>query len=348
MLTINHHELDRIPCVYKGTPEVDEMIVKHFGLTDIEEIKRIFNVENLHFPFKRIPAYPDGLYFKKRLPGGLTEDIWGVKRKEISYGLGVYEEIVFSPLSSARTVAEIKEYKWPKVEDFNFSGLFEECLKFKDYALSGVEWNIFELAWALRGFQQFLMDMVIDEKLAWAIIKEIQDFYFQYNERLMKETKGLLDILFSADDFGMQTGLIISKKLWKKYFARGMKKIYSWAKKNNLKTFLHSDGAIREIIPDLIDIGLDVLDPIQVQAKGMNPYELKNEFGQSLCFHGTIDVQKLLPFSKVQKVKDEVKRHIELLAPGGGFFLAPSHCIQLGVPIENIIAIYEVAGAIIA
>ena len=131
--------------------------------------------------------------------------------------------------------------------------------------------------------------------------------------------------------------------MWKKYFVPGMKRAYAFAHQHGLKVVMHCDGAIKQLLPELIDLGLDLIDPIQPKAKDMDPYQIHNEFGRQLCFHGTIDVQELLPFGNSREISDEVKRQIDSFAPGGGFFLAPSHCIQPGVPLENIITMYETA-----
>ena len=343
--TIEHREPDRIPCVFRATPEVDKMVMQHFGLNEIEQIRDMFGVENIsHWPFQIIyPRNWDKLQLVKVLPDGTKEDLWGVRRKAIDYGLGVYEEIVSSPLASANSIEEIKQYQWPSVEEVDFSNIREDCLKFKDYARALSGWCIFETAWAMRGFQQFLMDLVVDQALVWSIIEQVRKFWIQYNEHMLEQSGGEFDIFLSGDDMGSQTGLLISKQLWKEYFGSGLKEIYSWAKKHRMKTVLHCDGATRGLLPDLIEFGLDVYDPFQPQIREMDPYKAKKEFGKDLCLHGTVDVQRLLPFGKTEEVRNEVKRQIEQLGPGGGFFLAPTHRIQPGTPIENICAVYETA-----
>ena len=341
MTAINHKEPDRIPCTFKGTPEVENQLVKYFGLKDTEGLKHILYVDNFHWPWRTIS--PRNHNKMQKLSDEQTKDMWGVVRKKMDYGLGIYEEVVYSPLAFATSVEEIENYTWPRVEELDFSNIYQDSLANKDYALAGGNWNIFEPANAIRGFQKFLLDLALNEDIAFAIIHKIEEFWWHYNERMMQEIKGLLDIFPTGDDFGSQTGLLMSLEMWKKYFVPGMKRAYAFAHQHGLKVVMHCDGAIKQLLPELIDMGLDLIDPLQPKAKDMNPYHIHKEFGQQLCFHGTIDVQELLPFGNPQEIRDEVKRQIDSLAPGGGFFLAPSHCIQPGVPIENIITMYETA-----
>jgi len=332
---------------------VDAQLVRHYGLKVIEELREVFGVENLHWPWRTIS--PGDTFMEKRLPNGETEDMWGVRRAAVSYGAGTYEEVVYYPLASATSVEDIENWHWPEVDKMDFSNcrfnpsvtsepyVYQDCLNNEEYALAGGCWTVFEQANYLRGFENFLLDLAMNEDIAFAIIRKIEEFNWRYNERMMEETKGLLDIFPAGDDFGSQKSLLMSLDMWKKYFLPGMKKAYAFAHRHGLKVSLHSDGSTKLLLPELIDIGLDIYDPIQPQAKDMDPYQICKEFGNALCFHGTIDVQKLLPFGSVQEIKDEVKRQIDLLAGGGGFFLAPSHCIQTGTPIENIEAIYKTA-----
>lgn len=129
--------------------------------------------------------------------------------------------------------------------------------------------------------------------------------------------------------------------MFRKFFKPALRDLINLAKTFDLKTMLHTCGGVRELIPDLIEIGLDILNPIQTRAKGMDPKELKKEFGKDICFHGSVDVQKILPFGTPDDVKKTVNSLIKTLGKGGGFILAPSHNLQLDIPINNIIAMYE-------
>ena len=338
LVTLNHKKPDRVPATFKGTLEVDKMVMDHFGLKKVEEIKDLFLVDNLHWPWRNLS--PKNLN-EPRKEGSVTYDIWGVGKSPVSYGVGSYEEVVFNPLASAKTVDDIKGYNWPKVSDLDFSNIGPECERYKDQALGGCIWTIFERANDLRGFEQFLLDLALNEDLAWALIEKIEEFNWEYNQKMLEVAGEDLTIMATGDDFGSQISTLMSPGMWRKYFLPGMKEAFEFAHRNGMKVVLHSDGAIRSLIPDLIADGLNLLDPVQPQAKGMNLPELFREFGKDLSFHGTIDVQGLLPFGKPEEIYTEVRSQLEKYGQNGGFFLAPSHCIQLGTPLENILAMYE-------
>jgi len=343
MAAINHCPPDRVPRTFKGTPEVDRMMVEHFGLGDIEEIKPIFKADNLHWPWRGIGARYTGTRMQT-FDNGEQIDEWGVRRRPMNYGGGEYLEIAESPLAGATTVAEIESYEWPTVDEYDFSGNAEQCSHHPDEALCTGVWCTFETVNYLRGFQNFLTDLALNEDIAAALIRKVEDFRMACSEAALASVPaGTFQIYGTGDDFGSQESLLMSLDMWKKYFYPGIKKAYARAHKHGLKVIMHSDGAVRPLIPYLIDAGLNVLDPIQIHARGMDPQELLREFGKDLAFHGTIDVQRIMPFGTPDEVKDEVKKHLDLFGPNGGLFLSPSHCIQPGTPVGNIIAMYEAA-----
>lgn len=323
---------------FKATEEVDLELMKHFGVGDVEGLIPMLGVCNLHWPWRNIQ--PKGLS-NVREEGNLEFDIWGVGRKQISYKKGSYSEIAYSPLAGAETAADVEDYNWPTVEQLDFSGIVGECEKYADYALAVGSWTVFEHAWAMRGFEEFLLDLALNEKLARSIVSHIEDFNWQFIAKTLEASEGHFQFLSSGDDFGSQESLLISADMWKKYFAPGYRRIYEFAHSCGLKTWMHCDGAVRSLIPQFIDSGLDVLDPLMPTIEQMNPYGIISEFGKDLCFHGTIDTQHLLPFETEEKVRQEVRRQMDTLWSQGGLFMSPSHMIQPGTPLNNILAVYD-------
>ncbi|MBI2842318.1 MAG: hypothetical protein HYX78_02855 [Armatimonadetes bacterium] len=340
LAAIDHKPVDRIPRVFKGTPEVEAQVTRELGLWSIDDVKDRFLVENLHWPWYWL-TWSDPR--SREFPDGSTVNCWGIRTKKADYGQGTYDEMVGSPLSDAELVSDIESYDWPVPDELDFSSVSEQLDSYADKAVCGPRAQIYEVANWMRGCERFLEDILLNPDLVWEMLARIEGYWTAYNEKLWELGKGRMQILISTDDFGTQRSMVMSRETWRKFFKPVYRRIYGWAKERGLRTQLHSCGAIRDIIPDLIEIGLDVLDPVQPTAAGMDPYQIKREFGKDLCLHGTIDVQGLLPFGKAAQVKDEVKRQIEVLGEGSGFILAPSHCIQPGAPIENIIAIYEAA-----
>lgn len=208
-----------------------------------------------------------------------------------------------------------------------------------DYWIVGVAvTTILETAWALRGLEQLLMDMVVDPDLT----NELLDIPYNYHRIVAKKLARLgVDMIWLGDDVGSQNQMLISPTTWRKYFKQRMATIISEVKGINpgLKVAYHSDGNIEPIIPDLIEIGLDVLNPIQPAS--MNPAQLKKRFGKNLCYWGTIDEQKTLPFSTPHQVREEVINRIEEVGFDGGLILSPTHHVQLDTPMENFWAMVD-------
>jgi len=204
--------------------------------------------------------------------------------------------------------------------------------------------GLLEMSTRLRGVEKFFMDLYLEKKTVEALIDKILEYKFAYWD-ITLDAFGKREVIISeADDYGTEFSLLISPKMLKDIFFPRLKKLFKFIKEKNPKAriFFHSCGAIREIIPDLIDIGVDILNPIQYKAAGMGLKNLKKDFGKGIIFWGGgIDTQKILPFGTPTAVKDEVKRVLDVMAPGGGYVFTTVHNIQADVPIKNIISILE-------
>ena len=204
--------------------------------------------------------------------------------------------------------------------------------------------GLLEMSTRLRGVEKFFMDLYLEKKTVEALIDKILEYKFAYWD-ITLDAFGKREVIISeADDYGTESSLLISPKMLKDIFFPRLKKLFKFIKEKNPKAriFFHSCGAIREIIPDIIDIGVDILNPIQYKAVGMDLKNLKKDFGKELVFWGGgIDTQKILPFGTSKAVEDEVKKVIDIMSPGGGFVFATVHNIQSDVPIKNIISILK-------
>lgn len=204
--------------------------------------------------------------------------------------------------------------------------------------------GLLEMSTRLRGVEKFFMDLYLEKKTVEALIDKILEYKFAYWD-ITLDAFGKREVIISeADDYGTEFSLLISPKMLKDIFFPRLKKLFKFIKEKNPKAriFFHSCGAIREIIPDLIDIGVDILNPIQYKAAGMGLKNLKKDFGKGIIFWGGgIDTQKILPFGTPTAVKDEVKRVLDVMAPGGGYVFTTVHNIQADVPIKNIISMLE-------
>lgn len=268
--------------------------------------------------------------------GDSYTDEWGVGWKDVAYqtkfGAGHYTEMVKHPLADDEA---IDAYQPP---DPNRPALYVEAQDLireyqEEYWIVGVvHTTIFETAWALRGFTQTLIDLAQNPDY----VHRLFDIPFQYHLAAARKLVEMgVDMIWFGDDVGAQDRMIISPKMWRQFFKPRVATFISTLKNINpdLKIAYHTDGVVLPIIPDLIEIGLDVLNPVQPRA--MDPQELKREFGERLCFWGSIDEQYTLPFGTPAEVEQEVITRLKTIGQDGGLIIGPTHHVQLDTPLEN-------------
>jgi uroporphyrinogen decarboxylase len=274
-------------------------------------------------------------------PGSYTDE-WGIGWKQCNYttrfGEGRYTEMVSHPLADDKS---LETYRPP---DPNRPWLYDEAAMtvrdFKDeYWIVGVTvTTIFECAWALRGLEQILMDFALNPELA----ERILDIPYQYHLTAAKKLVQMgVDMVWTGDDVGGQNSMIISPACWSRFLKPRMANFIAELKAINprVKVAYHSDGMITPIVPELIQIGVDVLNPIQPAC--MDPAQIKREFGERICFWGSIDEQHTLPFGTPAEVRQEVRQRLETIGKKGGLILAPTHHVQLDTPMENFLAMHQ-------
>lgn len=274
-------------------------------------------------------------------------DEWGITWK-MPRG-GYYYDMVAHPLGAMETVQEIEAFNWPDPADpRRVAGLREQCLELgekqqKAVLLRGLTTGMFELAAWMRGYEQLLVDFYMDPDIAHAILEKAMEMKMRYWETALAQCGDCVDVINESDDLGTQNGPLMSLDIYREFIGPRHKKLVSCIKKHtDAKVFLHSCGSIVAFIPDLIDEGFDILNPVQVSAAGMDPVMLKREFGRDITFWGGgIDTQQMLPHGTPDQIKAEVALRIEQLSKDGGYIFAPIHNIQRDVPPENIVAMYE-------
>jgi len=276
------------------------------------------------------------------------KDQWGIGWRMPRDG-GLYFDLETHPFANFTTPDEVINYKVPDPADpSRLEGVEEEARRLAEttgaaLCLAGVTGGFLELAYWLRGYENFFVDLACDPKMANAILDKTVQIKIRYWEAALSKFGHLVDVVVEADDFASQFGMIISPETYRKYIKPRQKELFSTIKKySNAYICFHSCGAVYEIIPDLIEAGIDALNPVQVSAKNMDTRRLKKEFGDVLTFWGGgVDTQRVLNLGTPQQVKDEVKRRIDDLAPGGGFIFTPVHNVQPDVPPENYMAMWE-------
>ena len=325
---------DRPPIDYWSTEEVTKNLMKHLKVNTLREFYQKLDID---VPIKLEPEY-----IGSEIPPDM--DIYGCKYKEMNYGTGSYRECITNPLAKYTTVEEIEQnYTWPDISDFDFSSIKEQAENWYDYPLEGGGSEPFLDYKNLRGQQQGYVDLFRYPEIVEYCLDKMFDFRYEYTKRIYREIPGEVTFSYVAEDFGSQNGLLMSPTIIQDVFLPRMKRMMKLAHNNGVYVFFHSDGAIREIIWDLIETGIDVLNPIQWRCRGMDRAELKAEFGGCVIFHGAMDNQQTLPFGSEIDVRKEVRENIEVLGNGGGYILAPCHNIQPITPVENILAMYDEA-----
>ena len=348
LAAINHEIPDRCPMQVCFTPEFNKRLRDHYkckGYTFNPKEDDEINLDLEFLTDQDMLLSWVGWTDETKIsytPGDEFYDKWGVLRRAVEYttpfGKGIYTELVGHPLADE---SKISSYKCPDPDKPELYTGVEGLIKnYKDeYWIVGVAvTTMFETAWAMRGFEQMLMDFIVNPELVDKLFDIAWNYHFSVANNLVN--KGV-DMIWIGDDVGAQNRMLISPDIWRRFFKEKMALFISSLKKINpeIKIAYHSDGYITPIIPELIEIGVDILNPIQPGS--MDPVEIKKNFGDKLCLWGTIDEQHTLPFTNPETVKKEVAERIRTIGRDGGLILSPTHNIQLDTPMENFFAMID-------
>lgn len=287
------------------------------------------------------PSYAGPVPYRQQLSPGVHEEFWGWRLKTAEGACGPEETYVDFPLAGAATVEDLQAHPWPSPDWFDFSDFAARLEPWRDFAVMASGPSVFQHPSFLRGADNLMLDMAINPDMAHYLMDRFTQFYLAYFERMFDAAGGRIDILRQADDLGTQRGLLLSPAMFRTFIKPRIAAMADLAHAYGIKFMFHTCGAVRPLIGDLIEAGVDILDPLQAAAEGMEPRALKEEFGSRLCFHGGICTQYLLPKGTVEQVKQEAKRRAGILGRGGGYILAPCHVLQLDVPTSNILALGE-------
>jgi uroporphyrinogen decarboxylase len=303
---------------------------------------------------RRLDVDIRGLYYRplpvdtgKDLGDGRIINEWGVTLNKPQGGL--YYDIVESPLKEA-TIADLEGYDWPDpLDPGRFEGLEEEAeylYRETDYGLvgPGYETGLFEDAWALRGFESFLVDLILNPDFVHALLRRVLDVRKAMMGRFLELVGQYLDVVYIADDVAMHTGPLMSPDTYRRLVKPYQKEFFQFTKeRTEAKLFYHCCGNVVPLLEDFIEMGVDIMNPVQVSAREMDTKALKARFGDRVSFWGAIDTQHVLPGGSMEEVREEVRRRVIDLAPGGGYVLAAVHNVQPDVPPENLCIMFEQA-----
>jgi uroporphyrinogen decarboxylase len=367
--TLDHKIPDRVPIDLGGFQTgihrlAYENLLDFLGIED--EVQILDPVQQLALPCERVLErfHVDVRYIVAHGPdsfkGGIEQNIrvgrrWHELRDEFGVVWSMpddqqlYMDITHHPLGEA-SVADLEDYPFPFGGDpTRFTGLREKALRLRretPFALStGIGGVVYETCWYMRGLERWFMDMVENPDFCQALLDKILVFWIDYYSAFLAEVGDLVDVVMIGDDLAGQNGPLFSPAFYRRHVKPRQKQLVSHIKSlTSAKIWYHTCGACFELIPDLLDNGIDILNPVQISAKGMDPARLKRQFGEDLVFWGGgIDAQNVLPRSTPAEVREHVRRNVEVFKTGGGYVFNNVHNIQADVPAENIAALFDAA-----
>jgi uroporphyrinogen decarboxylase len=357
-LAFAHSEADQIPFTLGGTAQklrnrTTKELIDYFGIKeDPEEVLSGYSYSLYSLPLmKKLGVDIAYLFMDAPLKyrdnyknGALAVDEWGLTRRR----LGGFINLENGPLVNA-DLDEVKKFQGPDPYDKDrITGLrqkAEQLSRETDMTIAAfrpVPLGIFEMACLLRGTEKFYMELVSNKKLVCTLLDKLLEIMMNFYSVQIDEVGDYVQLYEYTDDLAFQNGLLMSPKMYRDLIKPRHKQLIDFVKKKapNAKFMYHSCGSIMELIPDLVDIGIDILNPLQPLARGMDFDKMKREFGNDIVFQGGIDVQGTLRTDK-ESIEKEVKLRMEQLSASGGYIIGPSHNIGLDVPTENVIHLYN-------
>ena len=367
--SLNHEEPDRVPIDLGGFQtgihkRAYRALIDHLGFN--EEIRTLDPVQQLAIPSETIlqKFHADIRYVTAHAPDGFEGKIeindregrrWHDLRDEFGVVWSMpddqmlYMDISHHPLSEA-TIKDVERYPFPNGGDpSRFTGVREKALSMRQntpYALSsGICGVTYEVCWYLRGMERWFLDTMENRAFCEALIDRTAQYWVDWMTGFLGEVGDVLDIIMIGDDLTGQDGPMFAPQFYRDVVRPRQQKVIDTIKqRTKAKIWYHTCGDCSEYIPDLINMGIDILNPVQINTRGMDPKFLKAAYGKDLVFWGGgIDSQRVLPFASPEKIREEVRKNLEVLKPGGGYVFNNVHNIQPGVPPENIVAMYEAA-----
>jgi uroporphyrinogen decarboxylase len=329
---------DRFPCDYWGTAEITRRLQKDLNCSTERELWTLLGIDKcIHLAPRHKQAREETWHTPSLF------SVWKIETQSVTYGggLGIYEEVLRSPLANAASVEEIEKFGWPDPADWDTDNLRAGCEEWKGYPILGASYEPFYLYSRMRGMEKALEDLVQHPSLIDAAMERIYEIHAAIIRNALKAAGDLIDFVYVAEDLGTQESLLMSPRTFRRFVRPWLAKMIQLVHSYGVRVFHHDDGAIRPLLPDLIEIGIDLLNPIQWRCRGMEREELAREFGHSVVFHGGIDNQQTLPFGSASEVRAEVAENIRIFGKGRGYIVSPCHNIQANTPTENILALYE-------
>ncbi len=332
LTSVNHGRPDRIPADLWAEPGVWEKLKMGLGVASDDAVRERLGIDVRYVS----PVYPSD-----SLTNGVKQNMWGERWEKTSTVFGFEWEHTRGALYDAQGIEDVKAFPWPSCDQVDYSHVAEQAKRDEGCAVFYGNADFFERPGLVRGLENILVDSLINQDLVDYMQERFVSFFIEDFYRTMEASGRRIDVFWALTDLGTQERLLMGRETMERYIFKPLKRMADIVHAEGVKLMFHSCGAVRDVIPDLIACGVDILNPLQPAAKGMEPVGLKRDFGDSLAFHGGIDIQFLLPRESPKVVAAETERIAHVLGGNGGYVLSPSHNIQLDTPTDNILAMYR-------
>jgi uroporphyrinogen decarboxylase len=333
LTALNHQRPDRTPCDFWAEECTWNRLLAHAGHQDRGRL-----LDELGVDVRHLAA---GGLGERELGGGVWQNAWGERYVYRQTPWGPMRDDLPGALSAAQSLADLVNFDWPSPDRIDYSGLAAQCRRLDAHALLYGFADVWQRPALVRGWEGMFLDMVDRPEWVHFLCRKFTDFYLTDYAQVAAATDGRIDLYLLISDLGSQNGPLISVAMFRQFLAPYVQEMVDRIHELGGKVLFHSCGAIAPFIPDLIALGVDALDPIQPVGPAMSPERLQADFGGRLCFHGGIDMQRLLPHGTPAEVRAEAERYCRTLGRRGGYILGPAHLFQPDVPPENVYALYE-------
>ncbi len=343
--TLDHERPDRVPIDYAAWDHVTDALMRHLGLDTFDELMERLGVDLRWIAprFKDTASEAHDANPTVEARGDLHTDIWGVGFASAQKAGESHLDPADSPLAEMESEADLDAYPWPTADLWDCSDIAEQAKGARNRWIWTRSRGMVEISCQLRGFDAFMDDLGSRPGRASALMDRVMSYLVERTKRVLEAGRGLIDMVEYNDDVGGQEGPFISPAAWREHIKPRMSAFVRMCKGYGAAVRYRSSGGIRPIIPDLIEMEVDVLSPVQPTAAGMDPEELKRDYNEMITLNGGIDTQGLVTTAGRDEVRSEVRRLIDTLGHNGGYILGPSSAFQPDLPLENVLAVYEAA-----
>jgi uroporphyrinogen decarboxylase len=336
-----HAEPDRVPIDYSANPAIDLRLKQHFGLLSTDD-EGLFQALGVDFRY----GWPN--YVGPSLHPDLPDreiDMWGIHRRWVEHDTGGYWDYCDFPLSNA-TLETVESWPLPSPDDFDYTAFRSFCQHSALYCVvaghAGVG-DIINSTGMLRTMEQVLVDLITADPAGIRLIDRKTEVMVEVTARTLEAAHDFIDIVYMGEDLGTQIGPMLSKKLFRQHIRPRLQQVVDLARAYHKPVMFHSCGSSSWAFPDFIEMGIEIIDTLQPEAANMAPAYLKQTFGDRLAFHGCISTGGPVAYGTVEETVQSVRDTLEIMLPGGGYALSPSHMLQDNSPTENVLAMYAAA-----